>query len=97
VAGSTAEGGKNRPNPAALAVDDALATLDSSAMVAVFQSGNAFTLHCRAPCATQRARRKAFCENCADGEEGNFFQVPDFSGGPDRTRICDLYRVKVAL
>jgi hypothetical protein len=24
-------------------------------------------------------------------------QVSDFSGGPDRTRICDLYRVKVAL
>ena len=32
-----------------------------------------------------------------DGEEGNFFQLFDFAGGPERTRISDLYRVKVAL
>jgi hypothetical protein len=61
VAGSTAEGGKNRPNPAALAVDDALATLDSSAMVAVFQAETPshYTVELPAPLSARGGRRFA--------------------------------------
>jgi hypothetical protein len=40
---------------------------------------------------TERAKKTS------DEEEIVTYSVLNWNGGPDRTRICDLYRVKVAL
>ena len=42
----------------------------------------------------ERAKKSRGTE---EGSEAKQNEVKEISGGPDRTRICDLYRVKVAL